>query len=176
MTNHHATPIAPQPGARRILTGLALGGSLIVLAACSDQPAGFGAFDWDLRGGATNTSEEARQATASKPVPDANGISGKAVNTLVSGGCIVSGSHVAHTVLFSEVRIHSFCHVEEAVLLPNVTVGRGCRLRRVVVDRNCQLPEGLVVGEDPVLDAKRFERTESGVVLITKQMLKDLVL
>jgi LysM repeat protein len=75
MTIHHATPIASQPAARRILTGLALGGSLIVLAACSDQPAGgFGAFDWDLRGGATNTSEEARQATASKPVPDANGI------------------------------------------------------------------------------------------------------
>ena len=84
--------------------------------------------------------------------------------------------YVAHTVLFSEVRIHSFCHVEEAVLLPNVTVGRGCRLRRVVVDRNCQLPEGLIVGEDPVLDAQRFERTEAGVVLITKYMLKNLVL
>ena len=117
-----------------------------------------------------------RQLPPAKFVPDANGVSGKAVNTLVSGGCIVSGSHVAHTVLFSEVRIHSFCHVEEAVLLPNVIVGRGCRLRRVVVDRNCQLPEGLVVGEDPALDAQRFERTASGVVLITKQMLKNLVL
>lgn len=117
-----------------------------------------------------------RQLPPAKFVPDANGVSGKAVNTLVSGGCIVSGSHVAHTVLFSEVRIHSFCYVEEAVLLPNVIVGRGCRLRRVVVDRNCVLPEGLVVGDDPVLDAQRFERTESGVVLITRQMLKDLVL
>ncbi len=97
-----------------------------------------------------------------------------AVNTLISGGCIVSGSHVAQSVLFSEVRVHSFCHVEQAVLLPNVTVNRHCRLRRVVVDRNCVLPEGLVVGEDAVLDAQRFERTEGGVVLITKDMLKKL--
>jgi LysM repeat protein len=70
MTALQASPNAP----RRILTGLALGGSLIVLTACSDQPIGFGPMDWDLRGGATNTSDEARQATASKPVPDANGI------------------------------------------------------------------------------------------------------
>ncbi len=115
-----------------------------------------------------------RQLPPAKFVPDKSGATGVAVNTLISGGCIVSGSHVAQSVLFSEVRVHSFCHVEQAVLLPNVTVNRHCRLRRVVVDRNCVLPEGLVVGEDAALDAQRFERTESGVVLITKDMLKKL--
>ena len=115
-----------------------------------------------------------RQLPPAKFVPDKSGATGVAVNTLISGGCIVSGSHVAQSVLFSEVRVHSFCHVEQAVLLPNVTVNRHYRLRRVVVDRNCVLPEGLVVGEDAALDAQRFERTESGVVLITKCMLKKL--
>jgi glucose-1-phosphate adenylyltransferase len=115
-----------------------------------------------------------RQLPPAKFVPDINGATGVTVNTLISGGCVVSGSYVAHTVLFSEVRIHSFCHVEHAVLLPNVTVNRHCRLRRVVVDRGCVLPEGLVVGEDAVLDAQRFERTEGGVVLITKEMLRNL--
>jgi glucose-1-phosphate adenylyltransferase len=115
-----------------------------------------------------------RQLPPAKFVPDRNGANGVAVNTLISGGCIVSGSHVAQSVLFSEVRVHSFCHVEQAVLLPNVTVNRHCRLRRVVVDRNCVLPVGLVVGEDAALDAQRFERTEGGVVLITKDMLSKL--
>jgi glucose-1-phosphate adenylyltransferase len=58
--------------------------------------------------------------------------------------------------------------------LPDVTVGRGCRLRKIVVDRGCELPEGLVVGEDAALDAARFERTENGVVLITQAMLDAL--
>ena len=115
-----------------------------------------------------------RQLPPAKFVPDKNGATGVAVNTLISGGCIVSGSYVAQSVLFSEVRVHSFCHVEQAVLLPNVTVSRRCRLSRVVVDRNCVLPEGLVVGEDAALDAKRFERTDTGVVLITKEMLLKL--
>lgn len=115
-----------------------------------------------------------RQLPPAKFVPDTNGAHGVAVNTLISGGCIVSGSHVAHSVLFSEVRVHSFCRVEQAVLLPNVVVSRNCRLRRVVVDRNCVLPEGLVVGEDAAADAQRFERTEGGVVLITREMLKKL--
>ena len=115
-----------------------------------------------------------RQLPPAKFVPDINGTTGVAVNTLISGGCIVSGAYVSQSVLFSEVRIHSFCHIEQAVLLPNVEIARHCRLRRVVVDRNCVLPEGLVVGENPELDAQRLERTESGVVLITKLMLENL--
>ena len=107
-------------------------------------------------------------------MPDTIGQNGVAVNTLVSGGCIVSGSYVAHSVLFSEVRVHSFCRIEQAVLLPDVTINRHCRLSRVVVDRGCEVPEGLVVGEDAELDAERFERTETGVVLITREMLARL--
>jgi glucose-1-phosphate adenylyltransferase len=115
-----------------------------------------------------------RQLPPAKFVPDMLGQNGVAVNTLVSGGCIVSGSFVARSVLFSEVRVHSFCHVEEAVVLPDVTIQRNCRLRKVVIDRGCVIPEGLVVGEDPALDAQRFERTAGGVVLITSDMLAKL--
>jgi glucose-1-phosphate adenylyltransferase len=77
-------------------------------------------------------------------------------------------------VLFSSVRIHSYCVIDQAVLLPDVTIGRGCRLSKVVVDRRCNLPEGLVIGEDAALDAARFERTENGVVLVTRDMLARL--
>ncbi len=115
-----------------------------------------------------------RQLPPAKFTPDSHGSHGLAVNTIVSGGCIVSGSHVANSVLFSNVRIHSFCHVEDAVVLPGVTVLRNCRVRKVVIDRGCTLPEGLVVGEDPVLDAERFERTANGVCLITRDMLERL--
>jgi glucose-1-phosphate adenylyltransferase len=115
-----------------------------------------------------------RQLPPAKFTPDSHGSHGLAVNTIVSGGCIVSGSHVANSVLFSNVRIHSFCHVEDAVVLPGVTVQRNCRVRKVVIDRGCTLPEGLVVGEDPVLDAERFERTANGVCLITRDMLERL--
>lgn len=115
-----------------------------------------------------------RQLPPAKFVQDANGQHGQAINTMVSGGCIVSGSIVSNSVLFSSVRIHSFCQVNEAVLLPEVTVGRHCRLSKVVVDRGCTLPEGLVVGEDAALDAERFERSPGGVVLITRDMLDRL--
>jgi glucose-1-phosphate adenylyltransferase len=115
-----------------------------------------------------------RQLPPAKFVPDTLGQNGVAVNTLISGGCIVSGSYVAHSVLFSEVRVHSFCRVVEAVVLPDVTIHRNCRLTKVVIDRGCVVPEGLVVGEDPVLDGQRFERTEGGVVLITQEMLDKL--
>jgi glucose-1-phosphate adenylyltransferase len=115
-----------------------------------------------------------RQLPPAKFVQDAMGSHGQTINTMVSGGCIVSGSVVSNSVLFSSVRVHSFCTIDQAVLLPDVTVGRHCRLSRVVVDRGCELPEHLVVGEDPVLDAQRFERSDTGVVLITRAMLARL--
>ncbi|MCM2296406.1 glucose-1-phosphate adenylyltransferase [Rhodoferax sp.] len=115
-----------------------------------------------------------RQLPPAKFVPDKDGNNGIHVNTVVSGGCIVSGSFVAHSVLFSEVRVHSDCHIDEAVVLPDVTIHRHCRLRKVVIDRGCEIPEGMVVGEDAVLDAQRFERSEGGVVLITREMLAQL--
>lgn len=115
-----------------------------------------------------------RQLPPAKFVLDRDGKHGMTVNTIVSGGCIVSGSHVKDSVLFSGVRVHSFCSIEEAVLLPDVEVGRGARLRKVVIDRACVIPEDMIVGEDPAADAARFERTEGGVVLITREMLKRL--
>lgn len=115
-----------------------------------------------------------RQLPPAKFIPDEEGRHGMAVNTVVSAGCIVSGSHVANTVLFNNVRIDSFCHLEAAVVLPGVTIGKGCRLKNVVIDRGCVLPERLVVGVDPALDAQRFERTEHGVCLITRDMLAKI--
>jgi glucose-1-phosphate adenylyltransferase len=115
-----------------------------------------------------------RQLPPAKFIFDAEGKPGLVVNTMVSGGCIVSGSQVVNSVLFSNVRINSFCHVESAVILPGVRVARHCRIKNVVLDRGCKLPEGLVVGEDPVLDAQRFERSENGVCLITREMLARL--
>jgi glucose-1-phosphate adenylyltransferase len=115
-----------------------------------------------------------RQLPPAKFIPDHNGAQGIAVNTMVSGGCIVAGSHLTNTVLFSSVRVRSFCRIDQAVVLPNVSIGEGCRLRKVVIDRRCRLPDDLVVGEDPEFDARRFERTEDGVVLINDEMLARL--
>ena len=115
-----------------------------------------------------------RQLPPAKFVQDADGKHGQTINTMVSGGCIVSGSVVSNSVLFSSVRVHSFCQLDQVVLLPDVTIGRGCRLHKVVVDRRCVLPDNLVIGEDPALDAARFERTENGVVLVTREMIKRL--
>lgn len=99
---------------------------------------------------------------------------GMAVDSLVSGGCVISGSRVKQSLLFSSVRVNSYSELEEAVVLPEVDIGRRCRLRKVVIDRGVTIPEGLVVGEDPVLDAKRFYRTENGVCLITQDMIDRL--
>jgi len=95
---------------------------------------------------------------------------GMAIESLVSGGCIVSGS-VFRSVLFSQVRVHSHAQVNWGVLQPGVEVGRGARLTRVVVDRGCKIPDGLVIGEDAEADAKRFYRTESGITVVTREML-----
>jgi glucose-1-phosphate adenylyltransferase len=98
---------------------------------------------------------------------------GMAIESLVSGGSIVSGS-VLRSVLFSAVRVHSYASVEWSVLLPGVEVGRHARLRRVVVDRGCSIPEGLVVGENAAADAARFQRTDKGITLITAERLARL--
>ena len=98
---------------------------------------------------------------------------GMAIESTVSGGCIVSG-RIFRSLLFSQVRVHSYSSVEWSVLLPSVVVGRRVRLNRVVVDRACTIPDGMVIGENPEDDARRFYRTESGVVLVTRQMLARL--
>jgi glucose-1-phosphate adenylyltransferase len=114
------------------------------------------------------------QLPPAKFVPDEKGRNGETANTMVSGGCIVSGSDIRESVLFSNVRVHSCCTVSQAVILPDCELGRGCRLARVVIDRGCRIPEEMVIGEDAQLDAQRFHRTDKGVVLITKAMLDKL--
>ncbi len=109
-----------------------------------------------------------------KFVHDLEGRRGHAVSSLVSGGCIVSGSSIRRTLLFTNVRANSFSNLEEAVVLPNVIVGRNSSLKKVVIDSSVTIPEGLVVGEDPVLDAKRFRRSDNGVCLITQPMIDRL--
>ncbi|MCW1428307.1 glucose-1-phosphate adenylyltransferase [Novosphingobium sp. JCM 18896] len=109
-----------------------------------------------------------------KFVHDEDGRRGTAISSLVSGDCIVSGAVASRSLLFTGVKMGSFSNVHEAVVLPYCNIGRSARLRKVVIDRGVRIPEGLVVGEDPELDAQRFSRTENGVCLITKAMIDRL--
>ncbi len=109
-----------------------------------------------------------------KFVHDEDGRRGSAISSLVSGGCIVSGTSLRRSLLFTGVHTHSYSKIEEAVILPYVTVGRHVSLSKVVIDRGVHIPDHLVVGQDPVVDATRFRRTEAGVCLITQQMLDRL--
>jgi glucose-1-phosphate adenylyltransferase len=111
-----------------------------------------------------------------KFVHDDDGRRGQAISSLVSGGCIVSGASLRHSLLFTGVRAHSFASVENTVVLPYVDIGRSARLRNVIVDRGVRIPDGLIVGEDPLEDARRFRRTDEGVCLITQPMLDQLEL
>jgi glucose-1-phosphate adenylyltransferase len=106
-----------------------------------------------------------------KFVHDLEGRRGAAVASLVSGGCIVSGASIHKCLLFTGVRANSFSTLDEAVVLPDCVIGREARLKRVVIDRGVNIPAGLVVGEDPELDAKHFRRTANGVCLITQEMI-----
>jgi glucose-1-phosphate adenylyltransferase len=114
------------------------------------------------------------QLPPAKFVPDDRGNHGVTANVLVSGGCVVAGSCIRCAVLFSNVRVASSCSITDAVIMPDAQLGRGCRLSKVVIDRGCALPEGTVIGEDPEFDGKRFYRTDTGVVLVTKEMLANL--
>jgi glucose-1-phosphate adenylyltransferase len=96
---------------------------------------------------------------------------GSAVSSLVSGDCIVSGSEVRNSLLFTGCRTHSFATLDHVVALPQVIVNRKAELKNCVVDRGVIIPEGLVVGQDPEMDAKWFRRTDAGIVLITQDMI-----
>ena len=111
-----------------------------------------------------------------KFVHDHPGRRGSATASLVSGGCIVSGAKVWRSLLFNGVHVHSYSNVELAVVLPEVSIGRNVQLHNVIIDRGVRIPEGLIVGHDPVEDARRFRRSEGGVCLITKKMIDNLTL
>lgn len=96
---------------------------------------------------------------------------GRAVDSMVSGGCIISGSEVRHSLLFSNVRVNSYSTVKDSVLLPEVNVGRHCRITRAIIDRGCQIPPNTMIGENLEEDRKRFYVSPGGVVLVTPEDL-----
>jgi glucose-1-phosphate adenylyltransferase len=116
----------------------------------------------------------AEQTPPAKFVHDEDGRRGMAINSMVSGGCVVSGASLRHTLLFTGVHCHSYAALEDAVVLPYCDIGRGARLRRVVIDRGVRVPAGLVVGEDPALDATRFRISPAGIALVTQDMIDRL--
>ncbi|WP_443029917.1 glucose-1-phosphate adenylyltransferase [Sphingomonas sp. ZB1N12] len=104
-----------------------------------------------------------------------DGRRGEAVSSLVSGDCIISGSSIHRSLIFTGTRAHSYSMLDQAVILPHCVIGRGARLSKVVVDRGVEIPDGLIVGEDAEADAQRFRRTDSGVTLVTKSMIDRLI-
>ncbi len=109
-----------------------------------------------------------------KFIHNEEGRRGQAISSMVSGGCIISGSSLHRCLLFTGVRTHSFSKLEGVVAMPYVDIGRSAQLSNVVIDRGVRIPEGLVVGEDPIADAKRFRRTDNGICLITAPMIEAL--
>lgn len=123
--------------------------------------------NWPIR---THTE----QLPPAKFVQDYAGNHGMTINSIISSGCIISGSELLHCVLFSDVRINSFCRLDSCILLPDVNVGHSCRLRRCIIERACHIPAGTIIGEDWEEDRRRFCISDKGVVLVTREMLSRL--
>ncbi|MCU0898235.1 MAG: glucose-1-phosphate adenylyltransferase, partial [Burkholderiales bacterium] len=100
---------------------------------------------------------------------------GEGIDSLVSGGCIISGSRVRRSLLFSNVRVHSYGEIEDSVILPNVEIGRNAIVRRAVIDKHCRIPPETKIGVDLAADRKRFFVTERGITLVTPEMLGQQV-
>lgn len=113
-------------------------------------------------------------AAPAKFVHDEEGRRGQAISSLISQDCIVSGATATRSLLYTGVKMGSFSSVNRTVILPRCNIGRGARLTNVILDAGVRIPEGLVIGEDPVLDAQRFRRSEKGVCLVTKKMIEQL--
>jgi glucose-1-phosphate adenylyltransferase len=96
---------------------------------------------------------------------------GQAVDSMVSGGCVISGSNVTHSLLFSNVRVNSYSIIKDSLILPQVIIGRHCRITKAIIEKGCHIPEGTVIGEDRAEDEKRFHVSPGGVVLVTPSML-----
>ena len=111
------------------------------------------------------------QYPPAKFVFDDEGRRGSAIDSLVSGGCIISGARIKRSVISTGGRIHSYSLIKDSVLLPRVEVGRNCRIQNAVIDKGTKIPPGTIIGEDPVADAERFYVEESsGIVLVTPDM------
>ncbi|AHF01766.1 glucose-1-phosphate adenylyltransferase [Thiomicrospira aerophila AL3] len=102
---------------------------------------------------------------------DDEGRRGQAIDSMISAGCILSGAKVKRSIISSGCFLHSFTMIKDSVLLPRVEVGRNCRIQNAIIDKGCHIPEGTVIGEDPIEDAKRFYVDEKGLVLVTPKML-----
>jgi glucose-1-phosphate adenylyltransferase len=111
------------------------------------------------------------QLPPAKFVLDDSGRIGMATNSMVSGGCIVSGAYVRQSLLFSSVTVNEGSEIIQAVVLPQVKIGKNCRITRAIIDKRCEIPDGTIIGEDHAEDAKRFKVTEEGVVLVCPHML-----
>ena len=111
------------------------------------------------------------QVPPAKFVFNDQGRRGMAVDSMVSGGCIISGSTVQRSLLFTNVHVHSYATVEDSVIFPSVDIGRNCRIRRAILDKRCVVPPGTVIGYDPAEDARRFHVSPKGIVLVTRDML-----
>ena len=119
----------------------------------------------------TRLSSRAKPLT--KFVFDDDDRRGAAIDSMVSGGCIISGSRVKNSLLFSQVRVHDYSSIDGSVLLPRVRVGEHCVIRRAIIDSGALVPDGMQIGVDPAADAERFYVTESGIVLVTAAMLRS---
>ena len=112
------------------------------------------------------------QLPPAKFVLDDSGRVGMATNSMVSGGCIVSGAYVRQSLLFSSVTVDEGSEVIQAVVLPQAKIGKHCRITRAIIDKRCIIPDGTIIGEDHAEDAKRFRVTAEGVVLVCPHMMK----
>jgi glucose-1-phosphate adenylyltransferase len=115
-----------------------------------------------------------RQQPPAKFVLDDDGRRGVAVNSMVAGGCIISGAYVRDSLLFTNVRVHERSHIERSVVFPDVRIGSGCTVKGAIIDTACTLPAAITIGVDREEDARRFYITEKGVVLVTRDMLDRL--
>lgn len=113
------------------------------------------------------------QQPPAKFILDQDGRRGMAVNSMVSGGCIISGAYVGQSLLFSNVRVEERSHIERSVILPDVEIGQGCVIRGAILDEGCEIPDGTSIGVDRAADAQRFHVSEQGVVLVTPDMLRE---